>query len=247
MPYHAIIIQPGSRQKSIPNKTAEVILYEIALPFLKTGTIVAKWGNSIQSYQALEVRIYETEGKWDKKSGSLTAIIKNKRNKWAKFEQQAQKLISAEQFRVFIVMPIQGEKFGDQDQKRIYKEYDRRFETIEKVIRSFGGVSIRIDKECPLDEVVARIKQEIRKAKFIVADLTDERPSCYFEAGFAEALGKNVIYIASKQSIVKPGTQTKIHFDIHKNIQQFTDNDELEEKLNDSIVKNKKNLLKADE
>jgi hypothetical protein len=60
------------------------------------------------------------------------------------------------------------------------------------VISGFSCVAIRIDKEHPLEDLVGRIKEEIRNALYIVADLTDERPSCYFEAGFAEALGRPV-------------------------------------------------------
>ena len=114
---------------------------------------------------------------------------------------------------------------------------------IESVIASSGGVAIRIDKEHPLEDLVGRIKKEIKGAIFVIADLTDERPSCYFEVGYAEALDKPLIYIASKQSVAKPGTQTKIHFDIHMNVQFFTNHGELKEKLTSAIKKNRATLF----
>lgn len=140
-------------------------------------------------------------------------------------------------------MPIQGEKQGTQEQQRIFREYDERFEALESVVAKFGGVAIPIDKEHPLEDLVGRIKKEIRDAAFIIADLTDERPSCYFEAGFAEALPRPVIYIASKQSVLKPGTDTKIHFDIHMNMHFFTNHKELKQKISESIEKNKAKLF----
>jgi len=36
----------------------------------------------------------------------------------------------------------------------------------------------------------------LRDADFVIADLSFERPSCYFEVGFAQALGKRVALIA---------------------------------------------------
>ena len=111
------------------------------------------------------------------------------------------------------------------------------------MISEAGAVAIRIDKEHALEDLVGRIKKEIRGAQFVVADLTDERPSCYFEAGFAEALGKSVIYVASKQSVAKPGSKTVIHFDIHMNMNYFTNHDELKEKLSSSIEKNRHKLF----
>jgi nucleoside 2-deoxyribosyltransferase len=140
-------------------------------------------------------------------------------------------------------MPLQGDKYGDQDEQRILKEYDERFDSIESVLGDLDCYAIRIDKEAPLEGVVDQIKEEIRRAQFLVADLTDERPSCYFEVGFAEALGTPVIYVASKQSVVHPGTNTQIHFDIHKNINFFTNHKELEEKIKFVFKKNKKKLL----
>ena len=187
----------------------------------------------------LELRIYETGTPWDKRAGPLAELTKGKPNKFRRFEQKAQKLLGRNSPRVFVVMPIQGEKHGSQEDQRVYREYDERFVAVETVVAKFGGVAIRIDKEHPLEDLVGRIKKEIRDAAFIVADLTDERPSCYFEAGYAEALLRPVIYVASKQSVLRPGTATHIHSDIHMNVQMFTNHKELAEKLGEAIAKNR--------
>lgn len=46
----------------------------------------------------------------------------------------------------------------------------------------------------------------INKARFIIADLTDEKPNCYYEVGYAHSIGKPVLIIA------KEGTSR--HFDL---------------------------------
>ena len=243
MPFHAIAVLSGDRQKTIPNRSEEQLLSEVVLPFVAGGVITAKWGKKKQSYQVLELRIYETAEPWDKRTGALSTLTKRKRNQYARFESRAQQLLGKGKPRVFVVMPIQGEKHGSQEQQRVYREYDERFETLETVVAKFGGVAIRIDKEHPLEDLVGRIKKEIRDAKFIIADLTDERPSCYFEAGFAEALPRPVIYVASKQSVNTPGANTKVHFDIHMNVNFFTNQKELRDKVTDAIEKNKEHLF----
>ncbi|UCV24264.1 nucleoside 2-deoxyribosyltransferase [Ferribacterium limneticum] len=244
MPFHTIAILSGDRQKTIPNRSDSEVLSEIVIPFIANGVITAKWGNKLQSYQVLELRIYETKTPWNKKSGTVIAdIIKGKKNLYGRFATKAEALLSTKKPKVFVITPIQGEKHGDQEQQRIFREYDQRFEAVEQVISEAGAIAIRIDKEHALEDLVGRIKKEIRAAQFVVADLTDERPSCYFEAGFAEALGKKVIYVASKQSVAKPGTKTAIHFDIHMNMNYFTNHEELKEKLSNAIEKNRQALF----
>jgi hypothetical protein len=54
--------------------------------------------------------------------------------------------------------------------------------------------------------ITDQIIQMINSARFIVADLTHERPNVYFELGYARGLKKNVI------SIARDGTN--IHFDV---------------------------------
>ena len=243
MPFHAIAILSGNRQKTIPNKSEDRLLSEVVLPFVSKGVIAAKWGKTTQSYQVLELRIFETPNPWDKRAGPLSELTKGKRNQFSRFESKAQKLLGKNAPRVFVIMPIQGEKHGTQEDQRVYREYDERFVAIETVIAKVGGVAIRIDKEHPLEDLVGRIKKEIRDSAFVVADLTDERQSCYFEAGFAEALPRPVIYVASKQSVLNPGAATKIHFDIHMNVQFFTNHKELRDKLGDAIEKNRERLF----
>jgi hypothetical protein len=243
VPFHAIAILSGDRQKTLPNRSEGELMSEVVLPFVANGVITAKWGQKLQSYQVLELPVYETKTAWDKRKGVIGDLIKGKKNLFNRFNEKAGQLLSTNRPKVFVITPIQGEKHGDQEQQRIFREYDERFEAMEGVISDAGGVAIRIDKEHALEDLVGRIKKEIKGALFAIADLTDERPSCYFEAGYAEALGKPVIYVASKQSVAKPGTKTTIHFDIHMNMNYFTNHQELKDKLSNAIAKNRKVLF----
>ena len=53
------------------------------------------------------------------------------------------------------------------------------------------------------------MREQIRGATFVIVDLTHDNPGAYWEAGYAEGLGKPVIYICEKE---KFETQ-KTHFD----------------------------------
>jgi hypothetical protein len=58
--------------------------------------------------------------------------------------------------------------------------------------------------------VDAIIEDEIRRCRFLIADLSDDNAGAYWEAGFAEGLGKSVIYVCR----AKEGTAEKqTHFD----------------------------------
>jgi nucleoside 2-deoxyribosyltransferase len=57
----------------------------------------------------------------------------------------------------------------------------------------------------------AVIEDEIRRCRFLIADLSDDNAGAYWEAGFAEGLGKPVIYLCRANA--KDGTPKKTHFD----------------------------------
>jgi nucleoside 2-deoxyribosyltransferase len=58
--------------------------------------------------------------------------------------------------------------------------------------------------------VDAVIEDEIRRCRFLIADLSDDNAGAYWEAGFAEGLGKPVIYICCEKI---EGAPKQTHFD----------------------------------
>jgi hypothetical protein len=54
--------------------------------------------------------------------------------------------------------------------------------------------------------ITDKIMEMILSSRFVVVDLTHERPNVYFELGYARASGKTVITIARRE--------TEIHFDV---------------------------------
>jgi nucleoside 2-deoxyribosyltransferase len=53
------------------------------------------------------------------------------------------------------------------------------------------------------------MRQQIRDAAFVLADLTHDNYGAYWEAGYAEGLGKPVIYLCEKEKF----NTYKTHFD----------------------------------
>lgn len=86
------------------------------------------------------------------------------------------------------------------------QEMDTIYETIKEVGKSFNLEPIRV-KDVPGDyRITNKIIDLIKKSKFIVADLSLEKPNVYFELGYARGLGKEIITICNQE--------TKIHFDV---------------------------------
>ena len=53
------------------------------------------------------------------------------------------------------------------------------------------------------------MRTEIRDSAFVIADLTHDNAGAYWEAGFAEGLGKPVLYICEQRKF----EEFKTHFD----------------------------------
>ncbi len=86
-------------------------------------------------------------------------------------------------------------------------EVDNLYRTVLKPrLAAHGFRAVRADEIRHTALITGAITEGIAKARFIVADLTNARPNCYYELGYAHALGKPCILLA------KEGTER--HFDV---------------------------------
>jgi hypothetical protein len=114
----------------------------------------------------------------------------------------------------FVAMPM------DEDNPQLVDVY----EAIKTAASDCGIVAQRIDEDESSERITDRILESIRKAEFVIVDLTEERPNVFFEAGYAHGFGKLPIYIARHA--------TQIHFDVKDYPVIFFQNmKELREKL----------------
>lgn len=58
-----------------------------------------------------------------------------------------------------------------------------------------------------------QLRVRIRTSKFLIADLSSGNKGAYWEAGFAEGLGRPVIYVCEKKIWESPDKNIKPHFD----------------------------------
>jgi len=75
--------------------------------------------------------------------------------------------------------------------------------------REAGFRLARLDEQPKAGLIDNHLRVEIRSSRFLVVDLSDENPGAYWEAGYAEGLGKPVIYTCARSMWQERGT----HFD----------------------------------
>ena len=100
------------------------------------------------------------------------------------------------------------------------------YNTFQRVCKEYGFVAFKVDHHLDAKHrIVPAILRSLRRAAFILADVSEPRPNVYYELGFAQALGKEIIVTAHE------GTQ--LPFDIFDMPTLFWDaQDTLETKLN---------------
>jgi hypothetical protein len=77
---------------------------------------------------------------------------------------------------------------------------------IKPAIESLGIEAVRVDGDHFTGTVTEQIVDRIKGAYFVVAEMSRQRPNCYYEVGFAQALGRPVILLIDNPA--------NIHFDV---------------------------------
>jgi nucleoside 2-deoxyribosyltransferase len=119
--------------------------------------------------------------------------------------------------RVFIAL-----KFGDNSE---------RIENIERILRKLGYIPEVMSEYETNNWIMPEIFHAIKECKFAIADFSLPCDGAYYEAGYALALGKEVIHLCQEDSF------KNIHFDIaQKSTIVYKDFSDLEKRLTDRII-----------
>jgi hypothetical protein len=143
-------------------------------------------------------------------------------NGWAFIENY--KSSNAESKIAFIAMKFEDElkKFSEQ--------------WVETAIRESGFEPIRIDKYEHNNLIDDEIIANIRRSRFLIADLTGNSYGVYFEAGYAKGINIPVIYICSEEYF--KSENNKVHFDTNHYpfiLWNYKDGEDLKKKLKNRI------------
>lgn len=110
-------------------------------------------------------------------------------------------------------------KFGDENLDRIFND------CFVSAVKKTGFSLERVDTNPEAGLIDDKIRVDIRNSRFIIADLTDENRGVYWEAGYAEGLGKPVIYTCEKKYF----DEHKTHFDTNHHLTIVWEVEKLEE------------------
>lgn len=101
-------------------------------------------------------------------------------------------------------------KFGDEQLDGIYRDH------FKAAVEAAGFNLKRLDEGQSAGLIDDHLRVEIRQSRFLIADLTHHNNGAYWEAGYAEGLGKPVIYTCRKD--VFDDKEKGTHFDANHHL-----------------------------
>jgi len=100
-------------------------------------------------------------------------------------------------------------KFGDIDLNAVLEN------VFKPSVKMAGFDLFKLDDAPQAGLIDDRLRVEIQSSDFLIADLTHANNGAYWEAGYAEGLGKPVIYTCEKEQFDSP---QKTHFDTNHHL-----------------------------
>ncbi len=112
-------------------------------------------------------------------------------------------------------------QYDDKKHTEIYKTH------FKEAVAKTGFELRRLDENLKAGLIDNQLRIEIRNARLLLADLTNDNNGAYWEAGYAEGLGKSVIYLCERSHF----DRFKTHFDTNHHTTIIWDENNLVEAL----------------
>lgn len=119
---------------------------------------------------------------------------------WKRFEE-LQSAASGSK-RAFMAM-----QYRDVEMDHVFFDY------FKPAAKRAGYDLVKLDEELRAGLIDDRLRLDIRTARFLIADLTHANKGAYWEAGYAEGLGRPVIYTCKQSSFDSKDPKVAPHFD----------------------------------
>jgi len=139
------------------------------------------------------------------------ALVKLTFDGWEYYDQLKRGAVDSR--KAFMAM-----EYGDSQLDKIVEEH------FKPAVACTGFELYRLDQKPKAGLIDDRLRVEIRNSRFLISDLTHENPGAYWEAGYAEGLGKPVIYTCKKEKFKKD----KPHFDTNHHLTITWDEKEIQ-------------------
>lgn len=133
---------------------------------------------------------------------------------WERFEELRRG--RADSRRAFMAMP-----FGDGRLDHVFAECYRG------AVGAAGFRLARLDEAPKAGSIDDRLRVEIRTSRFLIAEVTGNNEGAYWEAGYAEGLGKPVIFTCERSFL------PNVHFDTNHFLHVLWEDGKLEKAAED--------------
>lgn len=229
--YTAWLEMGSGRPHHWRNKSKEYIITEVLVPFVERQVIEAYYRNRptlLNLSGAHVLRIFRSPRKIE--GGELGKVLEDKipdvrectrelivETRLGKAHETAksliQKLFLPIKKQIFVIM-----KFDNAPLDSAYKE------VIRPLGEEFGYRVIRIDDIEDSGKITDQILDTVIESEIMLADLSYQPPNCYYETGFAHAIGREIILTIRKNE--------PKHFDLAEyRFIEWQTNDELRTKM----------------
>jgi hypothetical protein len=138
---------------------------------------------------------------------------------WERYEELKKGEASGR--KAFMAMP-----FGNASLDNVFMN------CFKPAVKRTGFELVRLDEVPKAGLIDDRLRVEILTSRFLIAELTKGNQGAYWEAGFAEGLGKPVIYTCEQDYFNSKST----HFDTNHHLTVIWNPDNLSEAANDLVA-----------